>query len=154
MVGRNSFDGSWPSIFELCPKLVLRIPEDFRALGLQSVAGMEWIPMNTMGEIEAHIKWACMAVIPAKSGDEAVDKHALFARHGLPCLCAEKIPDGLVPPLRFRDEVDAALIAYRLLQDDAFREKHVKDMRDFALSTYSYGTIFDPINRLLKRDSD
>ncbi|WP_262690337.1 hypothetical protein [Kordiimonas aestuarii] len=142
-------DTIWPVIFELCPHLVLRLPDAFSSLGLAPAAGVEWISMQSEEQINAQVNSACMAVIPPESGIEAIDKHALFARHGLPCLCAENLAEDLIPPLRFSAPVDAALLSYRLMTDENYRTKIAQHMIDFAQAKYSRDAVYHPLDRLV-----
>ncbi|MEJ8574210.1 hypothetical protein [Microbaculum marinum] len=138
----------WPTILELCPQLVLRLSDGFRGLGIAGVAGLEWISLDTPGEVAAQVRNACMAISPRGAGAEGLDRHAMYACDGLPCLCAEDLPAALVPPLRFADAVEAAHLAYRLLVDERFYATCARTMGAFARSAYSHDRIYGPITRI------
>ncbi|TNE67290.1 MAG: hypothetical protein EP335_01560 [Alphaproteobacteria bacterium] len=140
----------WPVMFELCPTLVLRLPRGFADRGVPADPGVEWIVIAGRDELDAHVARALAVLVPAALGGAAAQKIALALGAGRPVLSPAGSVAAADACLMYRHAREAAMLAFRLLADTAYREARVADALAGARDHFRKQLVYDAFNKALQ----
>lgn len=140
----------WPTIRELSPQLVLRVPRAFEGLGCPRAPGLEWIDINTRDDFAVHIRLAALAVLPEASPAETEQKHAVMAGYGLPCVMSQSGASGIHSIARYTSARMAAMLVFRLCQDQSFWAEWSHRQQQYAQENLRKQVVYQGFNKELR----